>query len=136
MPSALFLLDVMPLLYRGYFAFLNNPRRTSAGLNVSSLFSFTSTVAQILEKSAPSHLALVFDSTTPTVRHEAFKEYKAKRDKLPEDIAAAIPMAAEFAAAMRIPSLRVDGFEADDLLGSGAALVTAAGIKTFLVTPD
>ena len=136
MPSALFLLDVMPLLYRGYFAFLNNPRRTSAGLNVSSLFSFTSTVAQILEKSAPSHLALVFDSTTPTFRHEAFKEYKAKRDKLPEDIAAAIPMAAEFAAAMRIPSLRVDGFEADDLLGSGAALATAAGIKTFLVTPD
>lgn len=134
--SSIFIVDVMPLLYRGYFAFLKNPRRTAAGVNTSSLFSFTSTVLQILQKNSPTHLALVFDSTTPTFRHEAFPAYKAQRDKLPEDIAAAIPMAAEFAAAMRIPSIRVDGFEADDLLGTISARAAAEGIDAFLVTPD
>lgn len=134
--SSIYVIDVMPLLYRGYFAFLKNPRRTSTGVNTSSLFSFTSTVLQILEKNSPTHMALVFDSTTPTFRHKAFPAYKAQRDKLPEDIAAAIPMAAEFAAAMRIPSIRVDGFEADDLLGTISAKAAGKGIEAFLVTPD
>ena len=134
--ESIFLVDVMPLLYRGYFAFLNKPRRTAAGVNTSPLFSFANTILQIREKWAPTHMALVFDSTTPTFRHEAYPRYKAQRDKLPEDIGAAIPMAREFAEALRIPALRVDGYEADDLLGSVSAAAVAAGMAAYLVSPD
>lgn len=134
--GGMFIVDAMPLLYRGYFAFLKNPRRTTAGVNTSPIFSFASTVLQIIEKNAPTHMAVVFDSRTPTFRHKAYPQYKAQRDKLPEDIGAAIPQAEEFAKAMGIAALRVDGFEADDLMGSLAAAATREGVAAFLVTPD
>jgi len=134
--GGMFIVDAMPLLYRGYFAFLKNPRRTTAGVNTSPIFSFASTVLQIIEKNAPTHMAVVFDSRTPTFRHKAYPQYKAQRDKLPEDIGAAIPQAEEFAKAMGIAALRVDGFEADDLMGSLAAAATREGVAACLVTPD
>ena len=135
--SSLYVIDVMPLLYRGHFAFLRNPRMTSTGVNTSALTGFIGTVMQILESRTPTHIVLVQDSFTPTFRHEAYPEYKAQREKMPEDIGASIPMAEEFAAAMRIPIVRADGFEADDLMGSYAAAAgTADDMETFLVTGD
>lgn len=134
--NTLFVIDVMPLLYRGHFAFLRTPRMTTDGINTSSLFSFTNVILQIIAEYNPSHIALVFDSTTPTFRHDFFPEYKAGRDKLPEDIAISIGYAWDFAKAMRIPALRVDGFEADDLMGSLAELASSQGFKTYLVSPD
>ena len=134
--SSTFAIDVMPLLYRGHFAFVNKPRMTSAGVNTSALFSFATTVLQILEQRKPDRLALVFDSNGKTFRHEAYPQYKAQRDKLPEDIAAAIGMAAEFAEAMRIPTVRVDGFEADDVMGAISRLAAAEGDEVYLVSPD
>ena len=132
----LFVIDVMPLLYRGHFVFLRNPRMTSSGINTSALQGFASILFQILDEHQPTHLALVLDSTTPTFRHVEYPDYKAQRQKAPEDLVAAIPMAMELATALRIPILRVDGFEADDLMGTLATQAGAAGLSTWLVTPD
>jgi DNA polymerase-1 len=132
----LFLIDVMPLLYKGHFVFLRDPRMTSTGINTSALTGFASSVLQILKEHAPTHVALVLDSTTPTFRKEAYPEYKAQRQKTPEDLTAAIPMAIELAQALRIPILRVEGFEADDLMGALAVRAAAAGWTTYLATPD
>ena len=132
----LFLVDVMPLLYRGHFVFLKDPRMTSTGLNTSALTAFANCVLQILNEHAPTHVALVLDSSTPTFRHLAYPAYKAQRQKMPEDIAASIPMAVELAEALRIPILRVDGFEADDVIGTLAVRAAAEGWTTYLATPD
>ena len=134
--SALYVIDAMPLLYRGHFVFLKKPRLTTTGINTSALTAFAGSVLQLIETRQPSHIVLVFDSTTPTFRHELYPEYKAQRQKMPEDLAASIPMAKELAAALRIPSLRVDGYEADDLMGPLARQAGEAGMTTFLVTPD
>ena len=135
--SSIYIIDVMPLLYRGHFAFLRNPRITSSGINTSALTGFIGTILQILENRQPTHIVLVMDSRTPTFRHEAYPLYKAQREKMPEDLAASIPMAEEFAAAMKIPMVRVDGFEADDLMGSYAtAAREVEGMTAFLVTGD
>ena len=134
--NRLFVIDVMPLLYRGHFVFLRNPRITSSGINTSALQGFASILFQILDEHHPSHLALVLDSTTPTFRHRQYPAYKAQRQKAPEDLVAAIPMAMELAVALRIPILRVDGFEADDLLGTLAVEAAKTGLATCLVTPD
>ncbi len=134
--ARLFVIDVMPLLYRGHFVFLRNPRLTSTGLNTSALQGFASILFSILDEYQPTHLALVLDSTTPTFRHLEYPAYKAQRQKAPEDLVAAIPMAMELADALRIPSLRVDGFEADDLMGSLAHVARASHLETWLMTPD
>ena len=134
--NKLFLVDVMPLLYRGHFVFLKDPRMTSTGINTSALTGFASCLLQILKDHSPTHVALALDSATPTFRHEAFPEYKAQRQKAPEDLTAAIPMAVEMARALRIPILRVDGYEADDIIGTLAARAAAAGWTTYLATPD
>jgi DNA polymerase-1 len=136
-PKKLFLIDVMPLLYRGHFVFLKTPRMTSTGINTSALTGFANALLQILNEHAPTHVALVLDSTTPTFRHAMYPLYKAQRQKMPEDLAAAIPMAVELAEALRIPILRVDGFEADDVMGTLAARAAAEpGWITYLATPD
>ncbi len=132
----LFIVDVMPLLYRGHFVFLKNPRLTTTGINTSALYGFASTLLQIIDEQKPTHLVLVFDSKTPTFRHEEFPAYKAQRQKAPEDLVAAIPMVSEIAAALNIPALRVDGFEADDLMGTLARRAEKAGFLTYLATPD
>ncbi len=131
----LIVMDVMPLLYRGHFAFMNRPRMTSSGINTSAIYIFATLVQDMFADAGATHMALVMD-TSPTFRHEKYPEYKAKRDKLPEDIAASIPMAEAFAQAMNIPFLRAQGFEADDLMGTLAVMGEEAGLVTWLVTPD
>ena len=136
-PKKFFLIDVMPLLYRGHFVFLKTPRMTSTGINTSALTGFANTLLQILNEQEPTHVALVLDSETPTFRHERYPLYKAQRQKMPEDLAASIPMAIELAEALRLPILRVDGFEADDVMGTLAARAAEQpGWTTYLATPD
>ncbi len=136
MTGKLFIIDVMPLLYRGHFVFLKNPRLTSSGLNTSALHGLAATLVQILTEQQPTHVALVLDSTTPTFRHLAYPLYKAQRQRMPEDLAAGIPMAIELATALRLPILRVDGFEADDLMGTLATRAHGSGLAVYLATPD
>ena len=134
-PSKLLVVDVMPILYRGHFAMMRRPRLTSSGFNTSALFVFTNVVRDMLESRGATHAALVMD-TSPTFRHELYPEYKAQREKLPEDIAASLGPAEAFARAIRVPFLRVAGFEADDLMGTLAARAEAAGFETWVVSPD
>ena len=131
----LIVIDVMPILYRGHFALMRRPRLTSSGFNTSALFVFTNIVRDLLASRGATHAALVMD-TSPTFRHELYPEYKAQREKLPEDIAASLGPAEAFARAIRVPFLRVQGFEADDLMGTLAARAEAAGFETWVVSPD
>ena len=132
----LFIIDLMPFLYRGHFAFLRNPRLTSTGINTSALFGFANGVTAILKDFAPTHAVLAMDPGGPTFRHEAYPPYKAQREKMPEDLAASIPYAFELAEALRIPVLRKDGFEADDVMGTLAVRAAAEGFDVYLATPD
>lgn len=134
--NKLFVIDVMPLLYRGHFVFLKNPRMTTGGINTSSFFVFASALMQLLDEYNPTHVALAFDSRTKTFRHALYPEYKAKREKLPEDIAAGIDMAIELADALRIATVRIDGFEADDVMGTLSCRAVEAGWEAWLSTPD
>lgn len=132
----LFLLDGMALVYRAHFAFIQNPIRTSKGLNTSAVFGFTNTLLAILEGERPTHIAVAFDTPAPTPRHLLFPAYKAQRDAMPEELAAAIPVVKHLCSAFRIPVIERDGFEADDLIGTLAARAEHAGFETFMVTPD
>ena len=138
MPSngKLIVIDLMPILYRGYFVFLSKPRRTADGINTSSLSLLASTLEQMIKKFNPTHLAIAMESQTPTFRHTLYPEYKAQREKMPEDIAAAIGQAQELASAWGIPLLQVDGYEADDLLGTLAARGAAEGFEVIVASPD
>ena len=132
----LFIVDMMPFLYKGHFVFLRNPRMTASGINTSALIGFASGLQSILLKEQPTHVVIAADPGGPTFRHEAYPPYKAQRQKMPEDLAASIPFALELAAALRIPVLRADGFEADDVMGTLAEKGAAAGFDVFLATPD
>lgn len=132
----LFLLDAYALIYRSYFAFINNPRITSTGLDTSAVFGFTTTLLEVLEKHQPSHIAIVYDTDKPTFRHEEFVEYKAQRDETPEGIKIAFPYIRRMAEAFQIPFLGVDGFEADDVIGTLAKQAEQEGYQVFMMTPD
>lgn len=136
MAQRLVAVDVMPLLYRGHFAFLKSPRMNSKGENLSALQVFVTSITQVLKDPATTHIALALDSRTDTFRKEIYPEYKAQRHKAHEDIVASIPLVEELAAAMRLPVLRVDGFEADDVLGTLARMGREAGMEVYLMTPD
>ena len=132
----LFVIDLMPFLYRGHFVFLRNPRLTAGGINTSALLGLANGLESILKKEKPTHVVLAMDPGGPTFRHEAYPPYKATRQKMPEDLAASIPYAFELAEALRIPVVRVDGFEADDVMGTLAAKGAAAGFEVYVATPD
>ena len=132
----LFLLDGMALVYRAHFAFITNPIRNSKGVNTSALYGFTNTLLTILENEKPSHIGVAFDTSAPTSRHEKFPEYKAQREDMPEELAAAIPHVKRLCRAFQIPVLEKDGFEADDLIGTLAKRAEADGFETYMVTPD
>ncbi|MBP5791299.1 MAG: DNA polymerase I [Kiritimatiellae bacterium] len=132
----LFIIDMMPFLYKGHFVFLRNPRITSTGINTSALLGLASGLESILKKENPTHVVLAMDPGGPTFRHEAYPPYKAQRQKMPEDLAASIPYGFELAEALGIPVVRVDGFEADDVMGTIAVKAAAAGFDTYLATPD
>ena len=137
MSKTLYLLDGMALVYRAHFAFITRPILTSAGRNTSALFGFVNTLLDILDNRNPTHIAVAFDTSAPTERHEIFPEYKAQRDAMPEDIALALPDVKRLLAAFRIPVLELDGYEADDIIGTLARRAEAEGYEeTFMVTPD
>ncbi len=134
--NKLFIIDMMPFLYKGHFVFLRNPRMTSSGINTSALLGLANGLMSILKKECPTHVVLAMDPGGPTFRHEAYPPYKAQRQKMPEDLAASIPYAFELAEALRIPVVRVDGFEADDVMGTLAVKGAAAGFDVYVATPD
>ena len=126
----------MPFLYKGHFVFLRNPRMTASGINTSALLGLANGLESILKKERPTHAVLAMDPEGPTFRHEAYPPYKAQRQKMPEDLAASIPYAFELAEALKIPVLRVKGFEADDVMGTLAAKGAEAGFEVYMATPD
>ena len=135
--SRLFLLDGMALVYRAHFAFFRNPITNSQGINTSAIYGFTNTLLTIIEKESPTHLAVAFDTSAPTTRHKTYPEYKAQRDAMPEELAFAIPEVKKLCAAFNIPVIELDGYEADDIIGTLAAQAEETGtIETFMVTPD
>lgn len=132
----MFLLDAYALIFRSYYAFIRNPRLTSKGLNTSAIFGFLLTLEEVLQKQRPTHIAVVFDVSGPTFRHEMYKEYKANRDETPEDIKTAVPYIKRLIEAYRIPVIDYPGFEADDVIGTLAKKASARGFTTYMMTPD
>lgn len=132
----LFLLDGMALIYRAHFALIRSPRHTSSGMCTSAVFGFCNTLFDLLNRESPTHLGAAFDTSEPTHRHEAFAEYKAQRQEMPEDLSEQIPYVFRLLEALRMPIMRVPGFEADDVLGTVAREAEEEGFETYLVTPD
>ncbi len=132
----LFLLDGFALIYRAYFAFAQNPRINSKGLNTSAIFGFTNTLNEVIRKESPSHIAVVFDRSAPTERHIEYPEYKAQREAMPEGIQDALPYIDALLEAFNIPKLYKDGFEADDVIGTLAKKAEKKGYKTYMMTSD
>jgi len=132
----LFLLDAMALVYRAYYALIRSPRITSTGKNTNAQFGFTTTLLDLIQKEKPTHLAVVFDTHAPTERHVDFTAYKANRQETPEDILSAIPDIKRIVKGFNLPCLELDGFEADDIIGSLAKETAALGYTVYMVTPD
>ena len=132
----LFLLDAYALIYRSYYAFIKNPRINSKGLNTSAIVGFLNTLHEVLTKEQPTHLGVAFDPHGPTFRSDVYPAYKAQREATPEDIRRAVPIIKELMDAWNIPILQVDGYEADDVIGTLATKAGTKGIKTYMLTPD
>ena len=134
--KSLFLLDAMALIYRAHFAFSKNPRINSKGLNTGAPFGFTNSLYEIIDKRKPTHIAVAFDTSAPTFRHEQYSEYKANRDETPEDIKIGTPIVKDIVGAFNIPVLELDGYEADDIIGTFAKKASKEGFEVFMMTPD
>ncbi len=132
----LFLLDAYALIYRAYYGFIKNPRINSKGENVSAIYGFINTLEEVLTKEQPTHIGVAFDPHGGTFRHKAYPPYKAQREETPEGIRFGVPIIKELLSAYRIPVLEVEGFEADDVIGTLAAQAEAKGIETYMMTPD
>ncbi|MDA0838420.1 MAG: DNA polymerase I [Planctomycetota bacterium] len=135
-PKTLFLLDGMALIYRSFFGLIRNPTYTSGGLNTSAVFGLLNTLQEILKKEKPTHIGAAFDTSEPTHRHKEFPEYKAQRQKMPEELSAQIPYVFRLLEGFNIPVIRVPGVEADDIIGTMVKEAELAGFQTFMVTPD
>jgi len=133
--KTLFLIDAYALIYRSYYALIRAPRINSKGLNTSAIMGFCNTLNEILTKNKPTHIAVAFDHGK-TFRHEIFQDYKAQREATPEDIKLSIPIIKEILSAYNIPILQVDGFEADDIIGTLAGMGEREGMKVYMLTPD
>ena len=136
MAKKLFLLDAFALIFRAYYALIRNPRITSKGFNTNAQFGFTSTLFDLINKEKPTHLAVCFDTKAPTERHTDFADYKANRQETPEDLLASIPDIKRIIRGFNIPVVEMDGFEADDVIGTLAWEAADAGYEVFMVTPD
>jgi DNA polymerase-1 len=132
----LFLLDGMALMYRAHFALSKNPRFTSTGINTSAVMGFTNTLLDVLKKEKPTHIAVVFDTEAPTERHTSFEAYKAHRQAMPEDLAAAMPYVIKLITGFNIPVITSDGYEADDIIGTLAKKAEQKGYQVYCMTPD
>ena len=133
MKTSLYLLDGMALAYRSYFALIRSPIFTSQGFNTSAIFGFTSTLIELITHQKPTHLAVVFDTSAPTERHRIHPEYKANREEMPEDLAAALPHLRRIAEAFDIPVLAIDGYEADDIIGTLAKRAEKEGFDQIYI---
>lgn len=136
MSKRLFLLDAMALVYRAYYALIRSPRHTSTGRNTNAQFGFTNTLIDLINKEQPSHIAVAFDTHAPTERHTDFVDYKANREDTPEDILSALPDIKRIINGFHIPALELDGYEADDIIGTLALEAAAKGYTVYMVTPD
>jgi DNA polymerase I len=136
MDKRLYLLDAYALIYRAHYAFFNRPMLNAAGLNTSPIFGFTRALLDIMKKEKPTHLAVAFDLGRVTFRTELYPEYKAHRDETPDDIRKATPVIKDILRAMNIPILEVEGYEADDIIGTIAHRAQQHGYTTYMVTPD
>ena len=132
----LFLLDSYALIYRAYFAFIKNPRINSKGLDTSAIYGYLNSLLELIREEKPTHLAAVFDLKGPTFRHEKYPAYKANRDAMPEGISGAIPYIKKSLAALNIPQVSLEGFEADDIIGTLSKHAEKEGFQTYMVTPD
>ncbi len=134
--NRLFLIDAYALIYRSYYAFIRAPRINSKGLNTSAIYGFVNTLEEIVKKEKPTHLAVAFDPHGTTFRHEAYEQYKAQTEATPEDIRKSVPIIKDIVAAYNIPIFTVDGFEADDVIGTLSRIADSKGFETYMVTPD
>src|SRR6186713_3457050 len=132
----IFLLDAYALIYRAHFAFTKTPRINSKGMNVSVPFGFTNTLLEVLTKQKPTHIGIAFDTAAKTFRDEIFTEYKANRQETPEDIRSGVPKVKEIIRGFNIPILELDGYEADDIIGTFAKRAATQGFDVFMMTPD
>src|SRR5690242_462243 len=136
MAKKVFLLDALALVFRAYYALIRNPRITSKGRNTNAQFGFTNALIELINKQKPSHMAVCFDTHAPTERHTEFADYKANRQEAPEDILSAIPDIKKIIRGFNIPVMEVDGYEADDVIGTLSKQAANAGYEVFMVTPD
>ena len=136
MAKKLFLLDALALIYRAYYGLIRNPRITSKGINTNAQFGFTSTLFDLINKEKPTHLAVCFDTHAPTERHVDFSDYKANRQEAPEDLLASLPDIQKIIRGFNIPVVELDGYEADDIIGTLAWQAADAGYEVYMVTPD
>lgn len=136
MSKKLFLLDAMALIFRAYYAMIKSPRVTSKGLNTSAILGFTNTLYEVLKNEKPTHIAVSFDTGAPTVRHIDYEEYKANRQATPEDIVNSIPYIKKIIEAFNIPIILMDGYEADDVIGTAAKKAEIEGFETYMMTSD
>jgi DNA polymerase-1 len=135
-PKRLFLLDAYALVYRAHFAFTKNPRINSKGMNTSVAFGFTNTLLEVLTKQKPTHIAVAFDTPGPTFRDKIYKEYKATRQEMPEDIRTGIPIVKDIIRGFNIPILELPGYEADDVIGTLSLKAAERGFQVYMMTPD
>lgn len=136
MSKKLFLLDAMALVFRAYYALIRNPRITSKGKNTNAQFGFTNTLIDLINNQKPSHMAVCFDTAAPTERHTDFADYKANRQEAPEDLIIALPDIKKLIQAFNVPVVEVDGYEADDIIGTLAQKAAKSGYEVYMVTPD
>ena len=136
MPKKLYLLDAMALIFRAYYALIRSPRMTSNGKNTNAQFGFTNTLIDLINNQHPSHMAVCFDTHAPTERHTDFADYKANRQEAPEDIISALPDIKRIVRGFNIPVVEMDGYEADDVIGTLAQQAARAGYEVYMVTPD
>ena len=134
--NRLFLLDAYALIFRGYYAFIKNPRINSKGLDTSAILGFMNSLIDVIKRESPDHLAVAFDRGGSDLRLELFPEYKANRDETPEAIKIAIPYIKQILEAMHIPIVEVSGYEADDLIGTLSKQAEKEGFEVYMVTPD
>ncbi len=132
----LLLVDAYALIYRSYYAFLKNPRINSKGMNTSAVFGFINSLEDVFRRENPTHVAVCFDPGGPTFRHEAYEQYKAQREETPEVIRQSVPIIKNIIEAYRIPILEVDGYEADDVIGTIAGQAEREGFEVYMMTPD
>ena len=132
----LFLIDAYALIFRGYYAFIKNPRINSQGLDTSAILGFTNSLLDVIKRERPEYLAVCFDKGGSELRQELYTDYKANRDETPEAIKIAVPYIQELLEAMHIPVIVKSGFEADDIIGTLAKKAEKEGFDTYMVTPD